>query len=247
MLFFIDEINKIFYIMSPKCGTTTIASMLNVNIHTPYNLLNINNPEYKKIIIIRKNVINRFLSGFYEDLFSNSCYDNINITFNDYLLFLYKCYQEKISNVDNMKIYNGQDIPIWFGNGSQVSLSITDSEGRFVSHIQSQKTAIYNIVELIKNKTNVEIIEIENLSRITNIKENIKHKISKLPEDINNFSELSLSYIKKNRIIIDDKFLNDKQKEIILDIYKEDLILIEELEVNFNSSTNNKDSILSHL
>jgi hypothetical protein len=236
MLFFIDEINKIFYIMAPKCGTTTIARMLNINLHKEYDLSNINNPEYKKIIIIRKNVVNRFLSGFYEDLFNNTCYDNINLTFNDYLLFLYKGFQEKIPYLDNINIYNGQNIPIWFGNCSGVSLSITNDEGNFISHIQSQKTAISYIVNLIDNKTNVEIVELNNLSKITNnIKENIKNPISKLPDEINDFSLLSLSYIKKNKIIINDNFLNDTQKEIILDIYKEDLIFINELKVKFSN------------
>ena len=236
MICFIDEINKIYYIMAPKCGTTTIAHMLNVDLHTEYDLSNINNPEYKIIIIIRKNVVNRFLSGFYEDLFNNSCYDNINVTFNDYLLFLYKCFQEKIPYVDNMKIYNGQNIPIWFGNCSKKFLSITDNEGQFISHIQSQKIAIYNIVKLINNKTNVKIVELNDLSKFTNnIKKNIKNKIYELPDGINDFSKLPLSYIKKNEIIINDNLLNDKQKEIILDIYGEDLIFIKELEVNFSN------------
>ena len=199
MFNFLDEINKIIYIMAPKCGTTTIASMLNVNLHTKQDLSNINNPEYKKIIIIRKNVIDRFLSGFYEDLYNNSCYDNCNVTFNDYLLFLYKCFQEKKPHVDNMKIYTETDIPIWFGECSGLKLNITNDKGQFISHIQSQKTAISNIVSLINNTTNVEIIELKNLSKITNnIKKNVKNKIFKLSDEIN-FSELSLSYIKKKQ------------------------------------------------
>ena len=82
MLIFIDKENKIFYIMSPKCGTTTIANMLSVDINYKYpkeELDNLNNPEYKKIIIVRKSIIDRFLSGFYEDLFNN-------ITFKELLL-----------------------------------------------------------------------------------------------------------------------------------------------------------------
>jgi len=74
MIVFLDETNKVFYIMPPKCGTTTIAKMLNVDLHSIYDLSNINNTEYKKVIIIRKDIVDRFLSGFYEDLFNNTCY-----------------------------------------------------------------------------------------------------------------------------------------------------------------------------
>ena len=54
MHIFVDNIKKIIYIMSPKCGSQSIAHMLNVNLDTKYKLTNINNPEYKKIIIIKK-------------------------------------------------------------------------------------------------------------------------------------------------------------------------------------------------
>jgi hypothetical protein len=56
-----------------------------------------------------------------------------------------------------------------------------------------------------------------------------------LPDGINDFSELSLSYIKKNKIIIYENLLNDKQKEIILEIFKEDNIYINELEEIFSN------------
>jgi len=55
-----------------------------------------------------------------------------------------------------------------------------------------------------------------------------------MPDGINDFSELMLSYIKKNRIIINENLLTDKQKEIILDIYNEDIIFINNLEKNFS-------------
>jgi hypothetical protein len=233
MLVFLDETNKIYYIMAPKCGNTTIAKMLNVNLHSQHDLSNINNPEYKKIIIIRKDLIDRFLSGFYEDLFNNSCYSNVNVSFNNYLLFLYKCFKQKHPYVDNMKIYNEQDIPIWYGNCSNFSLPITNNKGDFVSHIQTQYYAINDIISLIKNKTNVTVVEITKLSNYlnNNIRENVKDKII-ISDDIN-FSELPLSYIKNNRIIINKDVLNDKQKELILEIYKEDVIFINNLENKF--------------
>ena len=238
MLIFIDNLNKIIYIMSPKCGTTTIANMLSVDINHKYNdkeLENLNNPEYKKIIIIRKSIIDRFLSGFYEDLFNNSCYNNIDITFNDYLLFLHKCYTEKIPNVDNTYIYNNLNMPLWFGNCSGVYRSITDKNGNFSSHIMSQKYAICNLVNKINCIDNIQIIELNDLTTIlpNNVeKKNVKKKIENI-ENIN-ISNMTLSYIKENRLIISSTFLDEKQKEIILDMYKDDLIFIDALEKKFN-------------
>lgn len=241
MLCFLDEIKKIYYIMAPKCGNTTIAHMLNVNMHENCDLSNINNPEYKKIIIIRTNVVARFLSGFYEDLFNNTCYDNLNITFNDYLLFLHKCYQGKFPYVENMNIYNDHhSIPIWWGNCSNQTLPITNSEGDFCSHIQSQKYAIKHIVSLIENKTNVEIVEIENLSKYTNnLKLNdtdtkLNDTNKKLIDTENNcFSNLTLAHIKQNKIKINYNVLTNKQQKLIIDIYKEDIIFICKLKKYF--------------
>ncbi len=88
---------------------------------------------------------------------------------------------------------------------------------------------------LIQNTQKVELIELENLSTITNFHENRKIILHKLPYGINEFSELSLSYIRNNRIIINSDFLTDKQKEIILDIYKEDTIYMNELELRFST------------
>ena len=232
MLVFLDEIHKIYYIMAPKCGTTTITTMLNIDLHSECDLSNINNPDYKKVIIIRKDIVDRFLSGFYEDLFNNTCYDNLNITFHSYLLFLYTCFQQKYPNVDNMKIYNNQDIPIWFGNPSNVSLPITNDIGEFCSHIQSQYFAIHYIINLIENKTNVEVVEITNLSNYlnNNIRENMKQKAN---YNIN-FSELSIQEIKNQRIIINKEMLTNEQTNIILEMYKEDVYFISNLEEKFD-------------
>lgn len=237
MRIFLDETTKKYYIMAPKCGTTTIAYMLNVKLHSTCDLSNINNPDYKKIIIIKRDLVNRFLSGFYEDLFNNRCYSNVNVNFNDYLLFLYNCFKQKYQHVDNMKIYNGQNIPIWYGNCSNVSLPITNHKGEFVSHIQSQKYSINDIVRLIKNKTNVEVVEITDLSKYlnNNIFKNVKHK-SKIDDDIC-FSKLSLSYIKNNNIIINKDVLTDEQQKLILEIYKEDEKFISYLKVKYRCFT----------
>jgi len=228
---FLDGSKKIYYIMAPKCGTTTIAKMLKVDFHMKHDLSNLNNPEYKKVIIIRKNLVDRFLSGFYEDLFNNICYSNIHIQFNDYLLFLYDCFCKKHPCVDNMKVYNQQDISLCYGNCSGLTLPITNDKGDFVSHIQSQYFAINHIVSLITNKTNVVVVELSKLSKYLDntIRENYKQKTY---TDFN-FSELALSYIKNNRIIINNDVLNSYQKKIISEIYKEDEIFIKKLEERF--------------
>ena len=219
--------------MSPKCGTTTIANFLGVCQHHKYNeeeINNLNNPEYKKIIIIRQNICDRFLSGFYEDLFNNTCYDNMNITFDNYLNFLYYCFKNKIPNVNNTKVYNDLDIPIWFGNCSNYSLNITDDNGNYCSHIMSQKYAISHIINQIYCK-NVFLIDINNLSSIlqySTIRCNVKKKT------YYNISEIPLSQIKFNKIIISEISLNEIQKKKILEIFDEDIIFINELKNKYD-------------
>ena len=226
MHFFIDFENKIMYIMAPKSGTTTIANMLNSQHNNIDQKHYVNNPEYKKIIIIRKNVIDRFLSGFYEDLFAEPCYNNMNVTFDDYLLFLHKCWKEKIPNVNNLQIYNGLNIPVFFGK----SLNITDNNGKFCSHIMCQKYSISNTIYLMECK-NVQIIELNDLHiLLPNLKKcNVKNKIDKLPDGIDNISNVTLSDIKSKILIIGSEFLNEIQKNLILDMYKEDIDYFHEL------------------
>ena len=231
MILYIDNNKKIIYIMAPKCGTTTIAHMLHVDLHHKYSteeINNLNNPEYKKIIIIR-NVIDRFLSGFYEDfnIYQSNCYDNMHITFDEYLLFLYKCYKEKLPNVNTINI-NNLNIPIWWGNS--LKLNITNNNGEFCSHIQNQKYAISHITQIINCK-NVELIDLSNLSYIINCeKQNVK--IKKIPSGFN-LATATLSYIKKNKIIISSIYLTTTQKKMILEIYAEDIKFIEELEKKY--------------
>lgn len=231
MLLFVDEKNKICYIMAVKCGSHTISKYLNTNLHTAYTNHQLTNDEYTKIIIFRKDVVDRFLSGFYEDLFNNTCYNNMDVTFNDYLLFLYKCYIEKIPNVNNLSCYLNKDIPVWYGNCSKVCKNITNNNGIFCSHIQTQKTSIYGIVSKIGGK-NVKIIELNDLSKlIPNIKSyNVKKK-QKYDLDL---TKITLSDMKKNKIIISTDCLNDSQIQLILKICEEDIKFINELIDKFN-------------
>jgi hypothetical protein len=217
--------------MAPKCGTTTIAHMLNVDLHHSYTceeINNLNNPEYKKLIIIR-NIIDRFLSGFYEDFFECNCYDNMDITFNDYLLFLYKCYTEKIPNVNTIHI-NNVNIPVWWGKGNNNYLNLTNNNGEFCSHIQQQKYAISHITNNIKCN-NIELIDLSNLSYIIKVK-NKNVNLKQVPFDFD-LSTTSLSYMKKNKIIISSIYLTSEQIKIIFEMYSEDIEFIEELEKKY--------------
>ena len=233
MLLFIDKKTQTCYIMSPKCGTHSISKYLNTDLHTGYANYSsyLKNDNYTKIIIIRKDVVDRFLSGFYEDLFNNTCYDNMDVTFNEYLLFLYKCYSEKIPNVNNLSVYLNNNIPVWFGNCSNVFKNITDNNGSFCSHIQTQKYAINDIISQINGK-NVKIIELNDLSKLLpNIKSyNVKKKQN---YDLD-LTKTTLSDMKKNNIIISKDCLNDTQVQLILKIYEEDTIFINELTNKFN-------------
>ena len=119
MFVYTDSVKKNIFISSPKVGTTSISKYLNNQNNNEFlNNEQLYNNDYKKYIIIKEDIIERFLSGFYEDLFNNYCYDNIGITFHEYLLFLYNCYIKKIPNVNSLFSYLGHDIRIWFGNCS---------------------------------------------------------------------------------------------------------------------------------
>ena len=225
MIIYIDEIRKICFLVSPKAGTSSIADYLNIPLLTIYSddvIYNVlTDDNYMKIIIIRKNIIKRFISGFYEDLLNNTCYDNMNITFNDYLLFLNNCYTNKIKNVNNIN----NDIPIWFGYENM--LSITDDNGLFCSHIMSQHYALNVFINMIQG-SNVKLIELNDLNTFLNYNKIMNKK------DYNNIpNNMILSDMKKNQIIISEETLTEEQKNIILNMYTIDIDFIKELESRF--------------
>ena len=225
MIIYIDEINKICFLVSPKAGTSSIADYLNIPLLTIYSddvIYNVlTDDNYMKIIIIRKNIIKRFISGFYEDLLNNTCYDNMNITFNDYLLFLNNCYTNKIKNVNNIN----NNIPIWFGYENM--LSITDNNGLFCSHIMSQHYALNVFINMIQG-SNVKLIELNDLNTFLNYNKIMNKK------DYNNIpNNMILSDMKKNQIIISEETLTEEQKNIILNMYTIDIDFIKELESRF--------------
>lgn len=231
MIIYIDYSKKIVFIIPPKNGNNSIAEYLNISIHHSYDKNEIknclNDDNFIKLIIIRKNIIDRFLSGFYEDLFNNKCYNNIDISFTEYLLFLNHCYIHKIPKVDNLNVYLNDNISICFGNCSNKYLPITNDKGIFVSHIQSQK---YSINSYLQYK-NIKLLDIKDLDKFLNrsLHKNIKKK-QYLDIDL---YKIKLSTLKKERLIINKDVLNDYHKNIILNMYKEDTDFLEELEKKY--------------
>lgn len=143
MTIFIDFINNTCFILSPKCGTQTVSKYLKLPINISYNRNEIikvlKDPEFKKIIVVR-DIIDRFFSGFYEDLKNNKCYLDLDISFYDYIKFLYFCNDNKITNVNNLNIYyENKNKLIEWGGCSGHNLPITDSSGCLSGHIIHQK------------------------------------------------------------------------------------------------------------
>ena len=228
MKIYVDYTNNRIFILAQKCGNNTIANYLNVGLHIKYSNIDnmLNNKKFIKIIILRTDIIDRFLSGFNEDLYSNHCYNNMDVTFNDYLNFLNKCFQRKIPNVNNMSCCSDNNSPVWFGNCSKVYKNITDNNGHFQSHIQSQKLAIANIVNNIKDK-NIHLLDLKNLSEFINT-DTIKNQKIKKTYDID-ISNMKICDIKKQHILFSKNNLSIRQQNIISKMYNEDLIFINEL------------------
>lgn len=234
MIIYIDHQNKRVFLTAPKCGSTTIASHLNVSLHEIYSddcMINVlSNNEYLKIIVLRADVVGRFLSGFTEDLYNNECYTNLHITFIGYIKFLYHCYTKKIKHVNNLNVFFSRDIPIYFGGSDTCKLPITGENGEFVSHIQTQKYALGNLIDIIIG-TNVKLLEINELSRFlcNNESKNVKCKL----ESNSNADMLYLCDLKRMDSMISKKMLSDECYRMILDMCKDDLEFIKNLEDKF--------------
>lgn len=236
MTIFIDFINNTCFILSPKCGTQTVSKYLRLPINISYNRNEIikvlKDPEFKKIIVVR-DIIDRFFSGFYEDLKNNNCYLDLDISFYDYIKFLYFCNDNKIKNVNNLKIYYAdKNKLIEWGGCSGRRLPITDSSGCLSGHIIHQKIHIQPYISLLESTDNVEIIDIKELNEITNIHENSK-SYTDSNDDAYNYNSL-LSDLKKNKIFPKkEKMLNSKIKNIINHIYFCDNEYIESIKLKF--------------
>jgi len=235
MTIYIDHDNKICYILSPKCGTQSIVKSLNLTMKKEYDYHEVfdtlKNVNYKKIIIIR-DIFSRFLSGFYEDLHNNECYLDINISFIDYVKFLKYCYDNKIPSVNNLNVYFKEDKKIWWGQCSNVILPITDEKGNLSGHLIHQKTHLLPYINIIDiDDKNIEIIDIKELHKYIKVCEN-----KKIYETVNESTfNTPLNSIKNDYAAGYPKIenmLNYEIKEIILEIYKDDLEYIDEIKKN---------------
>jgi hypothetical protein len=222
--------------MSPKCGTQTISYFLGVELHQEYDVKDeFINDDYKKYIIFREDIIERFLSGFNEDLYSNTCYDNMNITFHDCVQCLYQHYIKKTPELRNLHI-NDVNYPIWFGEEpNSIKLSITDECGNFCSHILSQTFSIKNITDLIKGK-NVFIVELNNLHKLLG-NDNCIIKNRKDKDETLNLSFMNINEIKEKCYCLTSKNINKEDQNIILDMYLEDINFINELKKEYDIIT----------
>jgi hypothetical protein len=246
MTCYIDYINKFCFISSPKCGTQTLSKVLKIPIDKLYPFEEITcvlkDSSYKKIIIVR-DIIDRFISGFYEDLKNNSCYYNIDITFIEYVNFIYYCFKNKIKQVNNLNVYFKEyDQIIEWGNCSNLSLPITDEEGKISGHLIYQKSHLKPFIDIITNTDkNIDVIELDQLSKYTNIRENKKHYVDDLNDETYNYKTL-LSKLKKDKIYPNKhKMLNEEIINMINDIYMEDIEYINYIKQNFSYS--NKQNI----
>ena len=234
MIIYIDHQTKRVFLTAPKCGSTTIASHLNVSLHEKYNadcVINVlKNNEYLKIIVIRTDIVGRFLSGFTEDLYNNECYTNLHLTFIEYIEFLHHCYINKTKHVNNLNVFLEQDVPIYFGGCSNRKLPITNKNGQFISHIQTQKFALQRFIDITIG-SNVKLLDINELSRFLGNSEskNVKCKF----ESTDNADRLYLCDLKCGGFMISKKMLSDECYLMILDICKDDLKIIMDLEEKF--------------
>jgi hypothetical protein len=237
MTIFIDYSGKRCFILSPKCGTQTLSKFLNLPLDIQYNGAELsdvlNDKTYKKIVVVRDH-IERFLSGFYEDLKNNSCYLNLDIPFIDYIKFLYYCHNNKIPNVINTNVYNKDyNFIVEWGACSGKKLSITDENGKLSGHIISQIQHIKPPIDLLNDDDDVEVINMSELSKITNIHENSKSYLTS--EELNYNYNTLLSDIKKNQIYPNsDKMINSKIRKMLDSIYAEDIEYINKIKQKFS-------------
>jgi hypothetical protein len=242
MFYYIDENTKTLFICPPKCGNTTLSNFLNIPLNQNYEntyLYDIlTNSNYKKVLVLR-NPFERFLSGFYEDLNNNSCYENIHISFANYCEFLNYCHDNKLTNVNNLNVFfKNENEPIWWGNCSNLTLPITDEYGSISGHIGSMCLYVENITF---NADKLEIIDIKDLSTFLQISKNeIKNtKNYGVENEYNVTPHMLLSKLKHlkttKNYCAQAKFLyTPRIYEIIKNIYKIDFDFIEELNKKYN-------------
>lgn len=201
------------------------------------------NNDFSKIIV-KRNILERFLSGFYEDLRNNCCYCFIDITFYEYCLFLKHCFDNKLKCVKNLNVFfTNVDMPIWWGSSSDTSTNpITDDEGNISGHIISQTKCIKNLVSQIRGK-NVKIIEQHEIHlNLHSENKEIKNKNMYITSNENVDSMLSpnikLSVLKKMFLHNENlptikELYNTEIIEIINHIYKDDYVYFNYLDEHY--------------
>jgi hypothetical protein len=240
MIIFIDENKKEVFIVPPKCGNTTIAKYLDLPLHIEYSdeeiyRVLIDN-SYKKIILFR-DIFDRFLSGFYEDLNNNSCYSNIDMSFLDFCEFLNFCMENKLKNVDNLNCFDKNlDREIWWGECSNTKQNIINDNGEISGHMISQENSIKILIQIIEdnNGDNVYLLNITDLNNYLNktLIENSKTYNSNIDDfDFNTH----LSVLKKQDIFPQKKYMiNERIQNIIQKLYNSDNIYLDKLKKKYN-------------
>jgi hypothetical protein len=236
-MIFIDYNKKRVFILAAKCGNHTISDYLNCGLQGSFDQTEISsalgNKDFKKIFVIRNPYV-RFLSGFYEDLGNNDCYNNIDVSFKQYVQFLYYCHCNKIANVNNLNVYfpnNNQEI--YWGGNLDLQLPITDVNGTITGHIEKQTQFIKFFFDLFQIK-DIKVIDVCELSDTLGLKSSSEIKNTKTYTLGNVTNQIKLSDLKKNpELRVNHKLLYDKEIISILDvIYKDDFDFIKYLNRN---------------
>jgi hypothetical protein len=240
MIVFIDYTKKEVFIVPPKCGNQTIAKYLNLPLHKEYSFEEIfsvlSDNSYKKIILFR-DIFDRFLSGFYEDLNNNSCYSNIDINFLEFCEFLNFCIDNNLTNINNLSCFDKKlDTEIWWGECSKRKINIINENGEIAGHISSQSSQIKELINVIENNNsnNVYLLDIKDLNKYLGINLIINNKPYNTNIDGFDF-KTPLSVIKEqNEFPLKKYMFNERIQDIIQKLYNSDFIYIDNLKKKYN-------------
>lgn len=244
MSILVSEKHKILFILSHKCGQCTISTYLkrldnNTNdIHADY--YNDNRKEiseeylsYFKILILR-NPYERFVSGFLQECIiqNNEKYKKIDMTFEEYCLFLLSIYDKNNINKYSINFTHNDEKNVNKLDGHLQSQFVEISDalnmyGKSIDIITDLKN-INNVLKTINNKLNVNIITTE--------KNNAKKYFK---EYTHSATKMLISDIAKGRSYPTwNYFYNDKIKNIIDQIYHEDFDLLKKYNMFQNVKIN---------
>ncbi len=235
MRFFVDDIHKFCYIVAPKCGNSSIAKNLGVPVLINYSEDKkreiLFDSTYTKVIIVRQNLVDRFLSGLYEEMFPKSgingeIYANINLTFGEFLESLFAIIKSRAPNVQTIShpssTFASEAAAQWriesFGG------PITDEFGTLVTHMGSQFWWISDIVRVMLTAPTPQpwtVIDTANICQALDmpIVKNVKKKISYSPKF---YQRLYISEIIQKKRIATRDCLTAAQLQEILALFAHD-------------------------